>query len=317
MVSWGIVTTVKAPLRAVANFAAWHLELGAARIYLHLDAPDPVVMHLLKAHPRIRVTQTGDRYWQNNGGRRPVKHQVRQTRNASRVLARTPAEVDWLAHIDVDEFLLPDQEVASTLAALPDTIQCARMRPLEALAPAPGAAPGPLWALKAMHLDRPTRRAQTERLFPDYARGLDGGFLSHVAGKLFVRTTLAGAEFRIHNLFQDGTQNPGHAELAAIGLCHMHAPDAETWLAHYRFRHERGSYRPDLKPPRPAKDGGLTLHQMLASIEAAEGEAGLRRFFEHVCTATPALSQALRAEGLLRMATLDLDAARARHFPDA
>lgn len=313
MTRWGLVTTVKAPARAVLNFAAWHIELGAHRLYIHLDAPDPALHARLKAHPRVRVTPTGAGYWEKHG-RRPEKHQVRQSVNASRVLARAP-EVDWLGHVDVDEFLLPEGEVGAILGALPETILTARMRPVEALAPAGDIAP-PDWALKAMTIDRPTRRAQTERLFPTYARGLDGGFLSHVAGKLFVRTTLAGAEFRIHNLLRDGARNPGHAELPGIALCHMHAPDADTWLAHYRFRLARGSYRAELKPSRPADEGGLTLHEMLAAIEAEAGEPGLRAFFEEVCTARPALLEALAAEGLLRRARLDLDAARARQFPD-
>ncbi|MGR3455263.1 glycosyltransferase family 2 protein [Pseudooceanicola sp.] len=313
MIRWGLVATVKAPAREVLAFAAWHLDLGAHRLYIHLDAPDAELLAGLKAHPKIRATLTGPGYWAKQGGRRPEKHQVRQTVNATRVLARRP-EVDWLAHIDVDEFLLPDAPVAETLATLPDAVLCARLRPVEALAPAAGIAP-PDWALKAVTLDRATRRAQTERLFPAYARGLDGGFLSHVAGKLFVRTSLVGAEFRIHNVLRDGEQNPGHTELRAIALCHMHATDADRWLAHYRFRHARGSYRPDLKPARPAEDGGMTLHQMLAAIEAEAGEAGLRAFFDTVCTARPALLSALEAEGLLRRATLDLDAARARHFP--
>lgn len=313
MTRWGLVATVKAPAVQVLSFAAWHLELGAHRLYIHLDAPDPGLMARLKAHPKVRATLTGAGYWEKHG-RRPEKHQVRQSVNASRVLARA-AEVDWLGHIDVDEFLLPQGDVAGILGALPEKTLTARMRPVEALAPAEGIAP-PDWALKAMTVDRPTRRAQTERLFPAYARGLDGGFLSHVAGKLFVRTALAGAEFRIHNLLRDGIRNPGHAELPQIALFHMHAPDLETWIAHYRFRHERGSYRSELKPSRPAEEGGLTLHEMLAAIEAEAGEAGLRAFFDEVCTARPALVEALAAEGLLRRARIDLDAARARHFPD-
>ncbi|OWU83925.1 hypothetical protein ATO6_16050 [Oceanicola sp. 22II-s10i] len=314
--SWGIVTTVKAPRDAVLDFVAWHLDLGAQRIYVHLDAPDPDTQTVLKVHPKVRVTQTGAGYWDRTGGRRPVRHQVRQTVNATRVLAR-PAEVDWLLHIDVDEFLLPATErtIDDSLSALPDWVNVARVRPVEALAPVPGGAQPPDWAFKAMSTDRPTRRAQTESLYPDYARGLDGGFLSHVAGKIFVRTSLAGAEFRIHNVIRDGEQNPGHAELTDIALAHMHATDAEDWLAHYRFRLEKGSYRSELKPPRPSADGGMTTHDMLATIEAAEGEAGLRAFFDAVATARPDLLAALREEGLLREARLDRAAARARHFP--
>ncbi len=312
--TWGIVTTVKAPMRDVLNFVAWHVELGAHRIYVHLDSPDPECQAALKAHPKVRVTQTGAGYWDKQGGKAPAKHQVRQTRNATRILART-AEVDWLAHIDVDEFIIADAPVGETLAALADATQVARLRPVEALAPPPNSPAGPEWMCKAMSVERPKRRAQTDRIYGAYARGLDGGFLSHVAGKIFVSTSLAGAEFRIHNVIVDGVQNPNHAELGGLALCHMHAPDAETWLAHYRFRHDRGSYRSELKPPRPSEDGGMTLHQMLSAIEADDGEDGLRAFFQSACTATPDLCAALRAEGLLRRVILDLDAARAGQFP--
>ncbi len=131
-----------------------------------------------------------------------------------------------------------------------------------------------------------------------------------------MRTTLGGAEFRIHNVFHQGEQNPGQVELPQIALAHMHALDVEDWLAHYRFRHERGAYRSELKPPRPREEGGLTLHEMLTEVEAEGGESGLRAFFDTVCTARPELVAALEAEGLLRRATLDLDAARARQFGD-
>ncbi|MWB79535.1 glycosyltransferase family 2 protein [Pseudooceanicola sp. 216_PA32_1] len=309
--TWGIVTTVKAPLDAIMDFAAWHLSLGAHRIYLHLDAPDEAAMAALKSHPKIRVTPTGESYWSRNGGRRPAKHQVRQGMNASRILSRPP-QVDWLAHIDVDEFIVPDKPVAEVLAAQAPGTKLLRMRPIEALAPV-APVPGVVQA-KAMSLDRATRRAQTERIYPDYARGLDGGFLSHVAGKLLVHTSLAGSEIRIHNVFRDGVQNPGHAECPALPLLHMHAPDVESWLAHYRFRLKRGSYRSELKPPLPAESGGLTLHDMLAAIEAEAGEDGLRRFFAETCTATPDLLDRLRAEGLLREVPLDLAAARRAVF---
>jgi hypothetical protein len=55
---------------------------------------------------------------------------------------------------------------------------------------------------------------------------------------------------------------------------------------------------------------------MFKAIHDADGEGGLRHFYEQVCTATPAHLAALEAEGLLRRPTLDLRAAVARHFPD-
>ena len=38
--TWGIVSTIKAPAKDILTFAAYHLDLGAHRVYIYLDAPD-------------------------------------------------------------------------------------------------------------------------------------------------------------------------------------------------------------------------------------------------------------------------------------
>ncbi len=315
MTRWGVVTTTRAPLGACLDFAAWHLSLGAQRIYLYLDEDAPEVMAALKAHPKVRVIRTDGPYWAKQGGR-PDKHQVRQGLNARHAHARR-IEVDWIAHIDIDEFLLPETPMQAQLAALAPDALCARVRPIEALAPDPAQprTPGEV-AFKAFHLDQHARQAAAERCFPGWAHALPGGFLSHVAGKLFLRTGLEAPEIRIHNVFVDGVQNPGEVELDRTALGHFHAASVEAFLASYRFRIERGSYRADLKP-QVRQAGAPTLHALLTGIEAEGGEAALRRFHAEVATATPELCTRLAAEGLLRRHVLDLPALRARHFPDA
>ncbi|MDX5401773.1 MAG: glycosyltransferase family 2 protein [Rhodobacterales bacterium] len=307
------MSTVKAPVGAILDFVAHHLDLGAHRIFVYLDDDNRAAFDLLKAHPKVRPLLTDDAYWDALGIRRRAKHQSRQSENARHAYRRA-GDLDWLAHIDVDEFLLPATALDSQLAALPADCLCARVRPVEALAP--GADDQPLYA-KACALDRATRNRQTERLYPDYGAHLNGGFLSHVAGKLFYRTGVAGLTVNIHNVMVGEVQNPGQRELTGTDLLHMHAGTWQGFHAAYRYRLEKGSYRAELKPNRPLDRGGLTLHEMFKAIHDAEGEAGLRRFYDLVCTATPAHLAALEAEGLLRRPALDLQSAVARHFPDA
>ncbi|SMX36549.1 glycosyltransferase family 2 protein [Maliponia aquimaris] len=311
MTRWGTVTTVKAPLRAVLDFAAWHLEQGAHRLYVYLDAPAHDTQAVLSAHPRIRVFATDDAWWAKRNGR-PDKHQARQAANARHANNRKP-EVDWLAHIDVDEFLLSDIPVADHLAALPASALCARVRPVEALAPGNGTAPGET-AFKAFPLDQSARQQAAEACFPTWGRHLSGGFLSHVAGKLFFRAGTKGLQIRIHNVTLDGVQNPGQADLPQIELGHFHAASWEHFLAAYRFRLERGSYRAELKPQARTEDA-VNLHDLFRSIEAAGGEAALRAFFDETCTADRDLCTRLEAHGLLRRRRMDLDTLRTRHFP--
>jgi len=309
MASRGLSATIKAPLAEIEAFAAHHLELGAHRLYLYLDDPDPDTQAALKAHPKIRVTACDATHWAKLTGKRPAKHQVRQTANATHAYGRR-AEVDWLIHMDVDEFLWPEAPLPDLLGALPDAALCARVRPIEALA-------GGGTLFKGFIPNGPAREAIVDRLYPTYGRYLKGGFLSHVAGKLFLRTGLGALTVKIHNVFRGEEMNPGEVELHGVDLCHCHAQSWEEWIAAFRYRHEKGSYRAELGPSRPRARGGVTLHELFAEILAQEGEAGLRAFHEETCADTPRLRAALEAEGLLRVRDLDLAAKRRTHFPQS
>ncbi|RBI84243.1 glycosyltransferase family 2 protein [Rhodosalinus halophilus] len=306
--TWGVIATVRAPDREILAFAAHHLELGAHRLYLYLDADAREAQARLAAHPKIRVVRTDDAWWAKRKGR-PEKHQSRQFVNARHALNRR-ADCDWLAHIDVDEFLWPERDIGATLAALPADCLTARVRPIEALAPPAG---GPPVHFKATHAERTARQAAAERVYGAWAAHLPGGFLSHVQGKLFIRTG-HGLKLKIHNAWLGDTENPGLRELAGVRLCHLHAPSWEAFHAHYRYRLSQGSYRAELRPQ--ASRAGLNLHALFRRIEAERGAAGLRAFFEEVAVAHPPLLARLEAEGLLHRCDLALDETRARHFPD-
>lgn len=308
MTRWGLVSTIKAPLGDILGFAAHHLDLGAHRLFIYLDAPDPETETVLRAHPKIRVKVCDDRYWQAASIGRPKKHQPRQTYNASQCYAKAQ-DVAWLGHIDVDEFLWPDSDVGAHLAALPDTICTARMRPLEQLS-------GSGTAYKGFIPSGPERDRITARLYPTYGPFLKGGFLSHVAGKNFARTGLPDIQFRIHNVFQGEQMNPGPAELPPIRLLHRHAPSWDAWQASLAFRRDKGSYRAELTPNRPREHGGVKMHELFQMIEAEGGTPAIRAFFDEVSADSPDLRDRLRAEGLFFEYDLDLAAKVARHFPD-
>lgn len=313
--TWGVVATIKAPTRDTLNFAAHHIDLGAHRVHVYLDAPDPEAEAALRAHPNCRVVLCDDAYWQRRRHKgRPAAHQPRQSVNATHCLKRR-AQVDWLAHIDVDEFLWPASSLAAQLATLPADSLSARIRPVEALAsdtddPPPA---GTLWFKSCSRL-KGRRRDETEAIYPDYGAHLNGGFLSHVAGKVIVRTGLPDISLRIHNAFRGKEVDMDPPELTATRLCHLHGETWEGWYANYRYRLDHGSYRVGLKPITEG-EGGLNMHALFQAIEAEGGEAALRNFYTKVCTATPDLRARLAAFGHLHAMSLDLDRKRARHFP--
>lgn len=304
---WGLVSTIKADAKTVLEFAAYHLELGAHRLHIYLDEPNPDAYRHLKQHPKVRVTTCDSTYWKQRKKARPVKHQSRQTLNATHAYERIQTE--WVAHIDADEFIWPASGLGQMLAGLPASILSARMRPIEALAGRDG-------AYKAMVPDGPDREAAVHAIYPSFGMFLRGGFLSHTAGKVFARTGQPDIQFRIHNLYQNGEKVTGTCELEQADLCHHHAASWEHWQSVYRFRLDRGSYRPGLAPGFPRLAGGLSANELLLLIEEEHGAKGLRRFFDEVSARDSEVYRRLETRGMVKIRNLGLEAKRQKHFPD-
>lgn len=307
MTTWGLSATIRAPAAEILRFAAYHLEAGAHRLFLYLDDDNPAAFDALKAHPKVRVTRCDEDHWDRLGMKRPRKHQVRQSANATHAYHRA-GDVNWLIHMDVDEFLVSQRSIAEALAACPADQKITRIRPMEALA-------GDGTAFKAFIPNGPDRANIVHDLYPTYGAYVKGGFLSHLAGKVFVRTGLPDVRVQIHNAFWDDEMLKGPEQHPEIDLAHLHAANWQDWLAAYRFRVSKGSYRAELAPNKPRDKGGLSMHDLLTTIEAQDGEAGLRAFFEELCADTPALRERLAGFGLLKRANLGLKATLSTHFP--
>lgn len=304
--TWGIVSTVRGSAPDILRFVAYHLDLGVDRMYIYLDEPNPKAFNALNRHPKVEVRNCDDGFWANRKRERPDKHQIRQTANATFTYRK--AVEDWLAHIDLDEFLWPEHPVAQLLAEVPEDIPVVRVRPDEALA-------GGEDLYKAYIPSGPNRADIVQALYPNYGAFVKGGFLSHLQGKVFARKGLPQINFRIHGLFQNGERLLCQAELPGVGLCHRHAPDWNHWLAHYRFRLERGSYQPGMTPNVPRERGGMNMNELLSWIEAEEGQDGLRAFFDEMSGADPEARARLEAHGMILHRPLHLDEKLRKHFP--
>ncbi len=313
--TWGIVSTIKAPAKDILTFAAYHLDLGAHSIHIYLDEDVPAARAELSKHPKCHVVLCNDVYWHRRFKQkgRPEKHQQRQSANATHCY-RHSKNVDWLIHLDVDEFLLPFTSLEDQLKVIPEGCLSARVQPAEALAPNPDHPPPKgVTFLKSAARERQKRQQQTQAIFPRFGSQLNGGFLSHIEGKVFVRTGVDKVSLRIHSAFVAGVRDNTAHEMPETLLAHFHAPSWEQFIGAFRFRLSRGSYRKDLKPKSAE---GLNMHTLLSSIERDGGEAALRSFFQEVCLASPALKKQLAEFGLLHRFTLDADAKLSRHFPD-
>lgn len=306
---WGLAATILAPPSDVLRFVAYHIEQGAHRLYIYLDDDNQAAFIPLKQHPKVRVQICDTTYWKKLCGRRPVKHQVRQTMNATHAYNRR-AEVDWLIHMDADEFLVADQSICEHLGKLDSAQPQARIRPMELLG-------GSETAFKAYLPPGPSRARTVREIYPTFGRYVNGGFLSHISGKLFVRTGQPDIQVRIHNAFQANQILSNPIELPEIALAHCHAKSWDAWRTTYNYRLEKGSYRAELKPATKPEHGGMTLHDLFKHLQTNEGEDGLRAFYDEVIGDSTDMRARLQAHGLLREVNLHLDTVTAKHFPDA
>ena len=292
---WGVVSTIDAPVDDIARFAAHYLTLGAARIDIYLDRPCPEALTFFGSEPRVHLTICDADYWASTGKDHPDAHQLRQAYNATR--AYRASDLDWLAHVDVDEFLICPIPVARALRFVPDHAAQARMRPVEALA---DGSVNPKH-FKISHRQAGQKRRVLDTIYPNYGSYLTGGFISHTSGKVFARTGLDGVRFGIHGLKKDGAGIENEAAMPRMKLAHLHARSFDAFRGRMDFRLERGSYR------KPGEDDAMRLGDVLDFVIETEGEAGLRHFFDEVCTDSPALRDRLAGHEMLFTHALDLD----------
>ena len=304
---WGIVATIKAPLTDIARFVAHHLELGAHEIWIYLDQPDAAVADYFAPFSQVKIIQCDDAYWKATGKNRMEQHQLRQAFNATRTLREAAGSIDWLAHIDVDEFLLPDSDIVSALATASPKTAFLRIPAIEALADDAGTPT----AFKRTHLAAGVAKAKLEDIYPTFGMHLWGGFLSHVSGKVFARTGIEDARFGIHTLKYQGTEITDNQDLTSVAVAHFHAPSWEHFKQHLEFRQTKGSYR--RKTDDPDK---ILLGDILDLLIEEDGEDGLRALFDEVALDTPDLRQRLSEHGMLVEHDFDLDGAVRRVFGD-
>ena len=301
--SWSVVTTVDEPPALVQTFVAWHLSLGAERVFVYCDRPDDPVADILAHLPQVQVVLCDDAHWQRLGKSRPRRHQVRQVRNARDAYRHCTS--DWLLHVDADEYLWSRKGVAPLLSAIEPDADVVIVQVAERM----HRPDDPDTSIFEGVFRRPFRKPSKmgERIFgPDYAltyRGLTG----HAHGKTFVRTGRQ-AEMSIHR----PQPAKGHPELIksrpapeAIELLHFDGLTPTYWI--YKLaRMQRALDKADGMPPSQHRRA-----QADALLADPDGGQDLYRRLKHV---TPNIAQRLEKHGLLFVPAFDPSAALATSF---
>lgn len=290
MPRWGLVTTVKASEEQILAFIAYHLSLGASRIWIYFDNPDDPSYAKVSRLPRVVAKRCTTWYWALQGGR-PEATINRQIRNARRTQRR--CRLDWLGHIDVDEFLQAPRPVADILGEVPPDMPGLLMEPFEAMHD-PALAED---IFTARHFRGPLTgelRHLQSAIFGQAAPVLAKGALSHVLGKTFCRIGFPEASLRLHFLYvkNQKVQLPFHPELR---LLHFHAPNPDSWLSVLPHRLVNGAYR-------------YAEEQALKAFLAGASDDDRRAFYAETMTLTPEKTALLQANDRLIAADLQLRA---------
>jgi len=241
--TWGIVMTAREPAQLVLANIGWHLHTGASEIHLYLDDPEDPVAADVAAVPQVHVTLCDTDHWGGRKKGRPDQQTRRQVFNCDHAMAR--AGVDWLVHLDADEFLVQHTSMAAEMAWL---------RPHDSELHFP--------VCERFYTEPPThlfdgvlRHATTGRrdlpkdLFGDLDRYFKAGMTGHTAGKSAAPTD---SDFRlgVHSAYR-GKRDAAHKAERHVSrstrLYHFDGLTPLHWLiklGRYAKSREQGFFPP-------------------------------------------------------------------------
>ena len=279
--SWGIVSTIKASATQIEPFIVHHLHLGAEMIDIYLDAPLPNADLARLTHQKVKITNCDRAYWEATGNPVMEKHQQRQAFNATH--AYRSSTLDWLAHIDCDEFIFSEANIISTLSTVPNTDDALIIPPAEEIIQSSDATD---LLFRRTYFNAGCDKAIIDALYPTFGTYLRFGFISHTIGKTIARCGLEDVRFGVHLLKQRGVEVKNTQRADHITLLHRHAPDWDRFAQHLDFRLSKGSYR-------DRGQARLGLGDIIDILKDEHGADGPCKLFDEVCAARPEVLKVL------------------------
>ncbi|WP_216671321.1 glycosyltransferase family 2 protein [Mangrovicoccus sp. HB161399] len=279
--SWATVSTTINPTPEIHAFADFHLAAGASHVFIYLDRPDHDFPGERGPDPRVTVVRCDDAYWAATTWKtRPERFQHRQDQNATDAYRR--CRQGWLAHIDIDEFLFSEEPLCRLLGDVPEDELSVRAEPWELLLPIDPRTPVTYFRGRVGMTEQ--RRGLHHRAFPKFWNDVPSGFLSHIDGKVIVRTGVPDLIFGVHRARMNGSEKLKPRQMRKLMLAHCPNRDRETFASKAKYRMYHGAYRPfgDERKQR--------IFDMLERQLDLHGEDGMRAVFDEFTT-TPGVRQ--------------------------
>lgn len=188
-----IAVTVRAEMSVIVQFIEYHLSKKIDEIFVFLDDPSfNTVPLLFSCHEKVKFIVCDEKYWNEvnvcrfdncEKNIRPKGIEQRQFSNYS--YARKKTHCDWVANIDIDEFIYSPYELKSFITQLPLNIFSIRMRTKEAIYTE---------IVEDNHIfntcffKKNNKKAEkSSQLFFDSKLHANGGYWGHKLGKILAR----------------------------------------------------------------------------------------------------------------------------------
>lgn len=260
--SWSVVATVAESPALIRAFVAWHLAIGAERIFLFVDDPTRWTGPETILPDAVTVTLCDAAYWRRRrrNGVRPADHCDRQIVNAS--LAHDWSGSDWLVHIDADEYIHPraEESIGAILARQPADVRAVHGAVYEQIF-RPSARPRDFEFRGLFRSQLPFEfwtSPEGKKLFARSRDCFTRGMTAHCSPKIFLRRGLDVTRFRIHG----ADAGPKHAEIPSAQspdfvLLHFDAGHYGRWLDKFGARADDDSYMQRMGPWKRGKQMAL------------------------------------------------------------
>ncbi|GAA6207300.1 hypothetical protein NBRC116601_05930 [Cognatishimia sp. WU-CL00825] len=288
-ISWGIVATLNDDHDQAVRFVAHHVTLGADQIVLYADDPQDVP-HELGLHPNVTVITCDETVISND------QRESLPLRNARKAYyfnkARRKLRLDWVAMLDVDEFLLPKVPVREILAKVPEDAAFLALSVVEQFADAPT-----LFRPPASAYDLPQEHHQ--ELFPTFGSYVPDLVLGPSEGRLVVRGKLGNIRVGNFVVKYEKRAATNSYTLPDMIVAHCHSEDYPSFLAALPRRIAEGYTR--------RKPDGTNIKSVLDAVDYKSQNAELKAMFQEICSARPEVIEMLKSQGVLLEHNLDLD----------
>jgi hypothetical protein len=307
--TWGVVCTTSAPLILVQAFAAFHLRAGARRVAIYDDLCQYGSHLRTSSSDSVTVVCCNNSYWKHKGTK-PADHRVRQTYNANHAIGLLG--VDYIAHLDVDEFLVSrssavDKQLASHWR--PAT-QAFRIPPCEPLYRRIPKTLSEVWQADAFKLRFPPGEKgvkMAEEIHGARGRLLRRGLQGHAVGKVMMQAR-EGLSLGIHRGFYN-RKPPALSNNHDLLVCHFFAMGISDWMSKLERR---------LTPARISSESE-SRRQFLNLFDSAKqnGTSAISSLYEAWNVCSEHALERLQTAGYLFRVDLEIAEALRERYPGA